>query len=314
MKLKKEYLIIVLVIIGLFVYIYSRTSERISYELPQPASIRQKEVTRITIDNQGRIITLTRDNGQWVVGQRGYPARAGRIEDLLKALDRFQVTDLVSRSRNYSRYSLDRESAIKLKAWAGQELVRSFWAGKQASTYRNSYVRLDNDPNIYLSRSNWKQTLNREPGDFQDKVVLDFDQKRLRKIGLQGPKGSLTLTRGQNESLSEEEGGAQPETLLWRTVSGQEIDKSSLDKLLQSIDGLTCSRYLEGKDKQDFKSPDYRLVLANGQEDVFSLYLGKKQGNATQYHGISKENGFPFILSEQKGKEIVEALDKLLSF
>ncbi|MCF8109443.1 MAG: DUF4340 domain-containing protein [Desulfohalobiaceae bacterium] len=314
MKLKKEYLIIVLVIIGLSVYIYSRTSERINYELPQIAPIETDRVTRIRIAKQDEVIDLARDKGRWVVGQRGYPARAGSIEDLLTALDRFRVTDLVSRSRNYSRYSLDREAATGLKAWAGQELVRSFLVGKQASTYRNSYVRLANDPNIYLSRSNWKQTLNREPDDFQDKVVLDFDEKRLRKIVLQGPKGSLTLKRGQNESLPKEKDGAQLETALWRTASGQEIDQSSLNKLLQSMAGLTCSRYLEGRDKQDFKSPDYRLVLDCGQEDVFSLYLGEKQGNAAQYHGISEENGFPFALSEQKGKEIVEALDKLLNF
>ncbi|MCF8039543.1 MAG: DUF4340 domain-containing protein [Desulfohalobiaceae bacterium] len=192
MKLKKEYAIIVLVIIGLSLYISSRTSDRINYELPQPEPVNTKEVTRISLDKQGKVITLARENGQWTVGQKGYPARTGSIENLLETLDRFRISDLVSRSKNYARYSLDQESAIEVKARAGRDLVRSFRVGKQASTYRNSYVKL-------------------------------------------------------------------------------------------------------------------------ADEDVLSLYLDKGQENVKTYRGTSKENRFPFVLSRQKGKEIVEALNRLLN-
>ncbi len=313
MKLKKEYVSIVLVIIGLSVYIYSRTNDRINYELPQIDPINTENVTRISIEKPDKVILLTRDNGQWIVGKRGYPAGDRSLENLLKALDRFQVTDLVSRSKNYRRYSLDQESAIEVKVRAGQEQVCSFQVGKQASTYRNSYVKLANDPNSYLSKTNMKQTLDKEPDDFLDKVVLSFEEKKLQKIVIQGLDGTLTLNRGNKTAGSEEDEEAKAGT-AWMTAAGKEVDPASVNTLLQSIDGLTCSSYLEHKEKQDFQSPDHRLALINAQEDILSLYLEKKEENATKYRGTSKENGFPFTLSKQKGKEIVEAVNKLLDF
>ena len=313
MKLKKEYAIIVLVIIGLSLYIYSRTSDRINYELPQPDPVNTKEVTRISLYKQGKVLTLARENGQWTAGQKGYPASTGSIENLLEALDRFRISDLVSRSKNYARYSLDQESAIEVKAWAGRDLVRSFRVGKQASTYRNSYVKLADDPNIYLSMTNMKQALDKELDDFQDKVVLRFDEKKLQKIVIQVPGDSLSLTREKDRPGQEEDGPEEPRSTGWLVNGDKEVDTLLVDTLFQSIDGLTCSSYLEHRQKQDFHSPDYRLTLLNGQEDVLSLYLDKEQENVKRYRGTSKENRFPFVLSRQKGKKIVEALNSFLN-
>ena len=53
MKIKKEYIILAIIIIALSVYLVMRRSDRTLYELPEIPQVSQKEITR-TSDHQGQ--------------------------------------------------------------------------------------------------------------------------------------------------------------------------------------------------------------------------------------------------------------------
>lgn len=312
MKLKKEYLIILLVIIGLSVYIATRSSDRVTYELPRFKPVAQDKLTQITIEKADGVIQLHKKDKQWFVGERNYPARNRSVTNLLQALGQLQVTDLVSQARNYSRYALDQKQGLAVKAWTEDDLVRSFLVGKAASTYRNSYVKLGDDPNVYLSKTNVRSRFDKEEGDFQDKTVLRFQDKQIKTIALTGPKRALTLTRKTAKAKSKQGQEAQTTNAVWISDRGQEIDTSLVEELLQTVSGLTCSSYLQHKEKQDFNTPDYSLALSGQEEDRLFLYVKQKKDDTTEYQGTSRENDFPFALSEQRGQRIVQAMNKLL--
>ena len=49
MKIKKEYIILVLIIIVLSVYLYMRKTDRTLYELPEMPQVSEKELTKLEI-------------------------------------------------------------------------------------------------------------------------------------------------------------------------------------------------------------------------------------------------------------------------
>lgn len=312
MKFKKEYLIIFLVIIGLSVYIYTRTSDRMNYELPSIPSIKSGQVTKIVIENQNDRIRLDRGVDGWFAGERGYPVKVESIESILTALDELRVTDLVSESENYTRYDLDQESAILVKAWVGGQPVRSFRVGKTASTFRNAYLKLDDDPRIYLSETNLHATFNKDLTSFQDKTILRFQKNELQSIELHGPEQDLTLTRQPNQNATTEDSGSHPEDWVWKTEADQVLGPAAIETLLDALDKLKCSAYLEDLNKQDLKDPDYSTRLLGQSTTGLNLFLKPLDENATEYRGTSLDSDFPFILPKYMGEDIVESIQALL--
>ena len=312
MRLKKEYLLIVLVILGLLVYIYTRTSDRMNYELPNIASMQGDQVDRIVIEKPKTRIVLRKQEHGWVVGQRSYPVRPAGIDNLLASLSDLSLTDLVSRSENYARYGLDQSGAIQVTAWAGQEKLRSLWVGKAASTYRNAYVKLQEDPNIYLAKSNLQSTFDKTLADFQDRTVLSFDSETLQEITLQGSESSASLRRSDTRDATEAETAQAEQTPAWIAGDGRELAPSRVRPLLQSLEDLQCSAYLEDTEKSELTDPDYQVLLQGATKSGLNLFVKRLADNATEYRGTTLESDFPFRLSEVTGEKIQEAVENLL--
>ena len=313
MNFKKEYLLILLVIIGLSVYIYTRNTDRMNYELPEIPPIERGKVSRIVIEKPDGTIVLTKKEQGWVAGEREYPARAHSVEQLLTVLDAFSLIDLVALSKNYARYALNPEAAIQVRAWAGQEEIRSFRVGKSASTYRNAYVKIEDDPFIYLSGTNLKSTFDKDLAHFQDKTVLSFDRTRLTEMTLHGPGRELALYRkDQAAEPGESNATAAPTPDTGLTTAGQGMDPTRVRALTEALVDLKCAAYLQDRTKADFQDPDYRVVLQGAERSELNLFVESQDTNATEYRGTSLENDFPFTLAQYKGDAILEALDALL--
>ncbi|MEJ2222743.1 MAG: DUF4340 domain-containing protein [Desulfobacterales bacterium] len=59
MKVKKEYIVLILIIIGLSAYLLMRTSGRTLYQLPELAGLKQGEITKIEISQGGNSFRIT---------------------------------------------------------------------------------------------------------------------------------------------------------------------------------------------------------------------------------------------------------------
>ena len=65
MKVKKEYIVLILIIIGLSAYLLMRTSDRTLYQLPKLTGLKQGEITKIEISQGGNSFTLKKKDDQW---------------------------------------------------------------------------------------------------------------------------------------------------------------------------------------------------------------------------------------------------------
>ena len=64
MKVKKEYIILILIIIGLSAYLLMRSSSRTLYQLPELDGLKQSEITKIEI---------SRDDNSFILKKKGRP-------------------------------------------------------------------------------------------------------------------------------------------------------------------------------------------------------------------------------------------------
>jgi hypothetical protein len=142
MKIKKEYIILILIIAGLSAYLLMRSSDRTHYQLPQIAGLEQKQVTKIEISKEGNSIVLNKKDNKWYLDPPGYLVDAYKVNDMLTVFETLALTALVSESEDYVRYDLHAGGKITVKAWQEDSLMRNFDIGKAASSFRHTFVKL----------------------------------------------------------------------------------------------------------------------------------------------------------------------------
>ena len=122
MKFKKEYIILVLVIIALSAYLYMHSADRTLYELPEIPQVDEKALTKLEIIRNNATVVLSKKDDKWYIAPAEYPADANKVRDMLKAISNLQLPALVTESKNYNRYDLAQEQKITVKASQGGEL------------------------------------------------------------------------------------------------------------------------------------------------------------------------------------------------
>jgi hypothetical protein len=171
MKIKKEYMILLAVILALFLYLSLRTSDRLGYELPRLPVVAKTDISKIEITKKEAAVILNKGNGDWTIGPQEYQADADKVATMLGIIENLTLTAMVSESRDFSRYQLDDEHKIGVKAWNGEKRMREFDIGKAAPSYRHTFVRLKGNDCVYHARENFRHTFDLGLEDLRNKQV-----------------------------------------------------------------------------------------------------------------------------------------------
>ena len=161
MKIKKEYLILLLVIVALSAYLFMRKEDRSLYELPVLPEVSKKEISKIEILKGNTGMVLNKKDEKWYIAPQNYPADGNLVDGMLAELETLTVTTLVSESGDYQRYDLGDDKKITVKAWDGEKLLRNFEVGKAASSFRHTFVKLAEDNRVYHARNNFRNTFDK---------------------------------------------------------------------------------------------------------------------------------------------------------
>ena len=143
--MKKEYTILVIVIIALVLYLALRKSDRTYYELPEFKELASERISRIELKSPDSGLELIKKDDRWVVGTKEYPADDTKVADILSLLQDLRVTELVSESASYVRYDISDDKKINVKAWAGNQLERELDVGKAAGTFGHTFIKVPED-------------------------------------------------------------------------------------------------------------------------------------------------------------------------
>jgi len=316
MKLKKEYVILAAILVALILYLALHRSNRTHYQLPELSQVSGKDISKLEITTAGNSIIFNKKDDTWHIEPKGYRADSTKIKNILNVIEKLKLTALVSESKNYVRYDLRNDKNIHVKAWQGETLLREFDLGKAAPTFKHTFVKLPDDPNVYHARGDFRRTFDRSVDDYRDKTVLSYAQNTIQGITLAHEKKTISLSRKEIPETPPEKKDAPAAKELktktvWEDTKGQEVAPSKISSLLSFLNSLECERYLDDLKKEDLKNPIYTLIL-KGEKEYSLLVFPKKDKNAKNYSAISSENESPFSLSDTQVDTIKSKLGEIL--
>jgi hypothetical protein len=319
MKIKKEYIMLAVIILALSVYLILRNPDRTHYDLPKIPEVAGKNISKIEISRSDASISLNRKDNTWRIAPKGYPANCSKVENMLDIIEQLILTALVSESKNYSRYDLDDKKKITVKAWAGDKLRREFEVGKAATSYRHTFVKLADDHRVYHARGNFRSKFDQTADNLQDKAVLSFEKTEIQKIRMAKGKQEMVLTQTQvgskispaKEADAESPPSEKKEETVWQTSDGKKADDAKLNQLLASLSSLRCEKYIDECKKEDFTNPIFTIELKGTEEYSLSIF-SKTDKHAKGYPAVSSANDYPFLLSNSKADNLMKRPDELL--
>ncbi len=299
--MKKEYLILGIVIVALSCYLVFHSEEKTNYELPELSKVAVETITTLDIEKNKVNITLGKEGEQWTVSDNHYPVDGDTMKELLDVIEDFQVTALVSQSRDLKRYELDPENAVRVTAKNGSEAVRTFEVGKVAPTYKHTFVKLDGKNGVYHAPGNFRRYFDKDVDAFRSKKVFSLDRKSVT---------SLVVEKGEIKRefiLEKEEGKEAPSS--WKARDGEAVDPDFVAALVSGISDLECASYGGETAVKGFDNALFTLVADDGKKKTLSLY--DKKGDE-DYPGVSSGSSDPFFFASYKGNELVSQVDAVL--
>jgi hypothetical protein len=318
MKMKKEYIVLAIIIIALSVYLFMRRGDRTLYELPKMPEVAQKEITRLQITRGENVIELNKKDNSWHIAPKEFPADNNKVKNMLENIEKLTLTALVSESKNYNLYDLTGESKINVKAWQGDSLKRDIDVGKTASSYRHTFVKTAGDDRVFHARGNFRNAFDIGAADLRDKSVLSYTSSDIQQIQITKEQQSIVLKRtqlGEQEAAPKTDGKESapppaPKT-VWQSPDGRTGDETAVNQILSRLSNLRCEKFIDDRGKENFTAPLLALQLKGTQE--YNLAVFAKAGDEdTEYPAISSENNYAFLLSDSLVEDILEEASQIL--
>lgn len=330
--MKKEYIVLGIVIALLAAYLLLHDANRSRYELPAVPAIEGKALTKIEIKKTDGTVTLNRQADDWTIGDQAWPADAEKVKSIVAAIADLRLTALVSTAKAYERYDLTDEKKITVTAWAGDKPSRTFDIGKAADTYQHTFVMLPGDPNVYHAMKNFRKTFEERADGLRTQKVFSVKAVEVSEIKLEKEGKTVVFNRKdvpvEKETKAADGNAAAddpkavaddpkkdadpspPESeIVWQTEAGENADKEALERLFSKVSDLRCEAYINDKKTQDFEKPTHTLTLRTEKKSyTLSVFEKTEQG----YPGVSSENAYPFLFRQYDIEGLKKEIGTLL--
>ncbi len=318
MRVKKEIIILVLLIALLSGYLLVQKRGQTHYTLPELETIDETAVSKLVVKQATTETTLVREEDQWFILPERFPADPALVKEMVDGVGALSLTALASESRNYALYELDAERATEVSLYHGEDVVRRVFIGKGASSGRHSFVRLDADHRVFHAGAVLGNRYGKTVADLRDKAVLTIDEE-ITEVTLQDGAAQLVLVRhgppvevqlsGETENAGEaSEKTEGPPPPKWQTADGVPAREHDIDEIINTVSHLRCDGFVEGMAKEALSTPRYTLTLKGGRS--YSLAIFEKDEN--RFVATSSESQYPFFISDWKAERIMKELPTLV--
>lgn len=318
MKSAKEYIILIVVIIGLAGYLFFHKTNHTQYTLPALEKIKAADISKIMINKKGSNIELKKKDDNWMIMPKAYPADKTKLKSMTESLADLTITAMVSEGEDDAPYELDADHKIHVTAYVGDKKVRSLDMGKMAPTYHHTFVRMDGNKKIYHAKGNLRSTFDKTIADLRDKAVLSFETADIGKIEIHKGDETVKLTlatppvdvnaeANMKNKKEAKKASVAPKQPAWTDASGKKVEKNKVDDFLKKLSDLKCRSFVEGKTKKDFTNPIFTAGLSGTNDYTLNIYA-RADEKADKYPAVSSESNFPFFLSKYTAGDIMKAL------
>jgi hypothetical protein len=303
--MKKEYLILVAIILVLSAYLVLHKEGRNNYTLPEINKIDREKITALTIEKGNQKIEFTKKEDLWVFTDKKYAAKLSIIKDMLDVFEKLKISALVSEKGDLKRYELDDRNRIKVIAKENDKTLIELEIGKTAPTYNHTFIMLKGDKNVYHANDSFRTYFDKTDDGFRNKKVFEFKEAAVSELTLE--KNGIVKKLIAKDIKTDTEAIEKK----WMFEDGTTPEKESFSDLLSSIAFLECDKFDSSGTKQDLASQPFILRITVSDKTPLVLTLFQSQGGKI-LKGISTMNGDVFSLSEFTGSNIMSNVDTLL--
>ncbi len=300
-KINFEIIIISIVIVLSFAYILFKKTDRVHYKVPELVNIKTNTITKISISKGERVVDLENRKGGWVVGEEGFKTDDFKIDKIKNIVCNLKLTTLVSKSGNYYKYELDDPRKINVKVFTGKEMVREFDAGKVASTYDHTNVKIKGDERIYHATGSINKELDKSIDDLRYKKVFLIEKDKIKQIILNIDGKEYVLNKSITPVKKRVEGGAgnsngmESET-EW-VFNKTPIENSKVNSILNTISNLSCDEYVYDRNELKASEQLFSIKLTGSSENLITIYkLQNKEDE--MYRGETSQTAFEFLIKK----------------
>jgi hypothetical protein len=303
--MKKEYLILAVLILALTAYLVFKKDNQRNYTLPETMVIDAEKIDRVIITKKDQTIELAKENDTWVVTDKKFKADMPNVNNILDVIKNLKISALISENKDVLRYELDNDNAIEVQAFKGSNSLRAFKIGKKAPSLNHTFVMLEKDFNIYQADKSFSDFFDKDVDNLRDKKVLSFKEDSIKKIILE--KGGIIKTLTALESKDDK----GQSLVSWKFQDNSSPGKETLNTLLSSLTFLTCEQFSDSlsRDELEKEIPLCKITLENDIPIVLSLFDGK---NEDEIMATSSMSLYPFFLESFKSKDILDYVDTLV--
>lgn len=313
-KIVMSLVVIVILVAALLVINRRHTSS-----VPELATYTQA-ADSIVVRKADAVITLNRDGTTWRINEAGYPADRGLVSTMETRMKDLALTDLISDRPHYERYDLNPAKAIEVTVKSGNTTLRHVYLGKKSSTYRHTYVRLAERPEIYLASGSLSDDFNKSIDDFRDREIVKISKGAVESFELvnRGRKLSFSKTVAAKDATAEAPHdaakdaakGAVEKTDTWvcneyKTIA---LDQERISQLLMSFDPLRAAGFSDA-DVKTLRAPACSVkIKAFGKQITLNVY---RKLDENKYLCASSESPYAFTLDAWKAEKFVTTIDDL---
>jgi hypothetical protein len=299
MRLKKEYLVLIVIILAAVAYLYFHKQDRELYTLPVLPKVSADDITRLDITREGKTVSLTKNGGQWLITPGDYLADGAVVKGMLFSIADLSVTALVSESKAYKRYDLGEDKRIQVTAYGSGNALRSVDIGKAASTFQHTFIKLPDDDRVYHGAGDFRRKFDRDIDGLRDKVVLAFQPEKISAITVTTPTRTVQLSRSaeaENASAETTDEKEEKPTAMWTTADGKTIAGEQVDPFLNRLNRLTCSRFIDDAADPELGAPVMTVAL-EGEKSYRLDIFPESEKTAEGRPAGSSETAQPFLLA-----------------
>lgn len=336
MKLKKEYLILIVIIIALVLYLTTRSANHDS-EIPQLTKLDSAKINRLVVTvKEGTPVELVKKDELWFIEPKGYKADNVKVKNMVNALADMTLTALVSEAKSYDRYGLTPAEKIVVQAYSEGKLVRTIEIGKAAPTFQHTFVLIEGDPNVYHARGQIESKFDQTIENLRDKTIFDVNKDGITEIAFSKGGQSQTLVKKEiprepakeekkaegTETGQETPAVVEPPEIQWQKPDGEVVSKDVLDRLIGSIAKLNCDGYLEDEDPAKLGDAVWTVTYKVGAEAyTLSGFAAPDQESGDRKAEDEKPDNlpcsastipYPFYLSKWRVEKFEKSINELL--
>ena len=312
--MKKEFIILLILTAGICLYLFMYNPDKTNYKLPDLPKISKDKISRIEISKPESVLILEKKDNKWSINSENYPADFDNINQLTDLIEKLKLTALVSESENFTRYDLDDDKKITVKVMEGAKVRLNFDIGKKAPSFQHTFIRLDKDKRVYHANGNFQDKFNQTIDDLRDKKVVSFNRSKIKKITLNNKDKKIILLCKEvplkSDPDEKDEKKSDKTELIWQTEDGQKYDTFKIERLITTIDGLKCAGFIYDKKKEDYKKPEYTIIIQTEKEHKLSIFP-KTDEQSSNYPVIFSDIDYPFLLSKYRAEEIMPDMENL---